>query len=333
MRWPPVSVILPAYNEAAAVASQVEAVARVLEAHGILHEIIVVDDGSSDATAERALSVGARVLQHPQNRGYGAAIKTAIRAAQHEALVIMDADGTYPADQIPLLLTQLDGADMVIGARLGRNPHVPRLRRLGKTLLRRLAMHITGRPIPDLNSGLRAFQRDCSLQYFPILSDRFSFTTTLTLALLSDDYRIVYHPIDYYPRIGRSNVSSRHFMDFAVLVLRMAMLFQPLKVFLPLAGVCGLLGVAKVVFDIIAFFPRHHTVGWPLLYEAVLSTSALLVLLVALQLLLVGMVADGVLRRIAQHHPPRAPSRAVGVVELRGSSLLEEPATLGRPNP
>src|SRR5581483_4862849 len=164
--------------------------------------------------------------------------------------------------------------------------------------------HVAGQPIPDLNSGLRAFRRECVEQYFPILSNRFSFTTTVTLAFLADDYRVVYQPIDYYKRIGKSKITPRHFMDFVVLVLRMAMLFQPLKVFVPLAFGCGLLGALKVVYDIASFSLRTGTFNWSLLYQPVLSTSAILLLLVALQLLLIGMLADGILRRIALHNEP-----------------------------
>ena len=182
--------------------------------------------------------------------------------------------------------------------------HIPWVRRPAKWVLGWLATRIAGQPIPDLNSGLRAFRRECVKQYFAILSNRFSFTTTATLALLADDYRVVYHPIDYYRRIGQSKITPRHFMDFMILVLRMAMLFQPLKIFVPLALACGVLGLLKVAFDIVALFPRASTFGWSLLYQPVLSTSAILLLLVGLQVLLIGMVADGVLRRIAQHNKP-----------------------------
>ena len=306
-----ISVILPAYNEEAAVGSQVEAIRRVLSAHGMVNEIIVVDDGSEDQTAEKALQAGARVIRHPENRGYGAAIKTGIIAAKYETIVIMDADGTYPADQIPSLVSKLEAADMVVGARTGKEVQIPWLRRPAKWLLRWLAIHVTGQPIPDLNSGLRAMRRDCVKQYFPILSNRFSFTTTVTLALLADDYRVIYHPINYYQRVGKSKIVPRHFLDFGILVLRMAMLFQPLRVFLPLAFWCFVLGMLKVIFDIVSLFQRATTLGWSLLYQPVLSTSAVLLLLVGLQLMLIGMVADGVLRRIAQNNRPMVPSHAI----------------------
>ena len=310
-----VSVVIPAYNEESAVGAEVEVVRSVLRARGITHEIIVVDDGSKDDTAYKASAARARVIRHIVNRGYGAAIKTGILAAKYPAIVITDADGTYPADQIPHLLTQLETADMVVGARTGEKVAIPRLRRPAKWLLGQLANHIAGRHIPDLNSGLRAFRRDCVEQYFPVLSNRFSFTTTSTLALLADEYRVVYHPINYYPRVGSSKIAPRHFMDFVILVLRMSMMFQPLKIFVPLSFTFGLAGVAKVVFDIVALFARSTTIGWYLLFEPVLSTSAMLLLMTALQLMLIGMMADGVVRRIAQHNKPLAPSYAVWAAE------------------
>lgn len=324
----PISVIIPAYNEENAVGPQVEAIRCVLTSQGITHEVIVVDDGSQDKTTERAFQAGAHVLSHPENRGYGAALKTGILASKYDVIVIIDADGTYPSDQIPTLVAQLKNADMVVGSRTGKQVHVPLLRRPAKWLLGWLAARIAGRPIPDLNSGLRAFRRECALQYFSILPNRFSFTTTITLAMLGDDYRVVYHSIDYYKRVGESKITPRNFMDFMMLVLRMAMLFQPLKVFLPLAGLCGLLGTLKAAFDIIALFQRASSFNGSLLYQPVLSTSAILLLLVGLQLLLIGMVADGLLRRIARHDRPLTPSHGIEALQLPSNPKVDEPGTV-----
>ncbi len=311
----PVSVVIPALNEERGVGDQIRNIARVLNAEGMPYEIIVVDDGSTDRTAEQAAQAGARVLRHLENRGYGASLKTGIDAAQFDTIVISDADGTYPSDQIPALVAKLETADMVVGARTTNVSHVPLVRRPAKWMLGKLANQIAGRNIPDLNSGLRAFRRECVKQYFPILSNQFSFTTTSTLALMADDYRVVYHPIDYYPRVGESKIKPRHFMDFMMLVLRMAMLFQPMKIFVPLALACAGLGALKVLFDILSYIPRTGEFSWSFLFQPVLSTSAVLLLIVGLQLLLIGMVADGALRRIAQHNGPLVPSHGVRVVE------------------
>jgi glycosyltransferase involved in cell wall biosynthesis len=318
------SVVIPAFNEEGAVRAQVKSVERVLSAHQIPHEVIVVDDGSKDRTGEEALKGGARLLLHLENRGYGASIKTGIDAAQYDVIVIIDADGTYPAEEIPMLLAELETADMVVGARIGKKVHIPLVRRPAKWVLGQLANLIAGRRIPDLNSGLRAFHRDCLRQYFPILSNRFSFTTTSTLALLADDYRVVYHPIDYHERIGNSKITPRHFMDFIMLVLRMAMLFQPMKIFVPLALTCGLLGLLKVTFDILSIIPRTGSFDWSFIFKPVLSTSSILLLLVGLQLLLIGMVADGALRRIAQHNGPLVPSHGIRALERTHEKTVED---------
>ncbi len=311
-----VSIVIPAFNEEAAVGAEVRNVRKTLQQAGIEHEIIVVDDGSQDRTAEEAVRAGARVLKSLMNRGYGASLKTGITAAKYDMICITDADGTYPADQIPALLEQLRTADMVVGARVGQNVNIPLVRKPAKLMLGWLAERIAGRKIPDLNSGLRAFRRELAMQYFSVLSNKFSFTTTITLALMADDYSVLYHPIDYYARVGRSKIVPRHFMDFVILVLRMAMLFQPLKVFIPAALTFGSLGVLKVIYDIATSPLRHPERDWSVLYTPVLSTSAILLLLIGLQFLLIGMVADGVVRRIALHSGPVASSRAVAVAEI-----------------
>lgn len=326
----PATVIIPAYNEAGAVGRQIQTVRHVLDEHGIVHEIIVVDDGSEDQTATEALNAGARLLQHPHNRGYGASLKTGILAAEYETIVIIDADGTYPADQIPALLAELDTADMVVGARIGEDVNVPLLRQPAKWFLRMLATRIAEQPIPDLNSGLRAFRRQCIEQYFAVLSNRFSFTTTSTLAYMADGYRVVYHPINYYQRVGKSKIVPWHFMDFIVLIIRMSMMFNPLKIFVPLAFMSGALGVLKTIFDLWALFARHPGGDWTLLLEPALSTSAVLFLFVGLQLMMIGMVADGVIRRISQHNRPAVPSRGAWDYEVDYPLPIEERDVLAR---
>ncbi|HYV99159.1 MAG TPA: glycosyltransferase family 2 protein [Gemmatimonadaceae bacterium] len=310
---PAVSVVLPAYNEEQAIGEEIRSLREMLSRVAGAHEIIVVDDGSTDATFERGLAAGARGIKHINNRGYGASLKTGILAAKYETILITDADGTYPVEHIPTLLAELERADMVVGARVGANVNIPLIRRPAKWMLGMLANHIAGQRIPDLNSGLRAFRRETVLPYFSLLSNRFSFTTTITLALLGDDYRVVYVPINYLKRTGRSKITPWHFMEFMILVLRMAMLFQPLRVFLPASLAFLALGITKAVIDVATFLTQHDhpsVFGYP-----VLSTSSLLLLSVALQLGVLGLVADGVIRRIIQQHGPMPPSHGVHAVE------------------
>lgn len=324
LHYPPISVIMPAYCEEDFVGKQIEAVRETLEFHEMEHEIIVVDDGSEDRTAEVALLSGIRLLSHPENRGYGAALKTGIQAAKNDLIVIIDADGTYPAEVIPDLVNQLRTADMVVGSRTGENVHDPWVRQPAKWILRGLAGWISGQSIPDLNSGLRAFRRECVMQYFPLLPNRFSFTSTVTLAYMADDYKVIYHPINYYSRVGSSKIVPWHFMDFLILIIRMSMMFNPLKVFMPLALFFGGLGILKTIYDMVALFFRNPTEGWELLLQPALSTSAVLLLFVGLQLLMIGMVADGVVRRIAQHNRPNVPTHGSWEMEPEVNLQLEE---------
>ena len=281
-----VSVVIPAFNEEQGVGSVVSEVRDILAAHGIHGEVIVVDDGSRDATAKAAEQAGARVLRHRSNRGYGASLKTGIAAARHERIVITDADGTYPCEYIPELLERLDRADMVVGARTGRHVRIPLARRPAKWALRKLANYVTSSSIPDLNSGLRAFRRDIAMQYFSILPEQFSFTTTITLAMHCDRYAIDYLPIDYRQRTGHSKIVPWDAASFAVLIMRTAMLFRPLRVFLPLVLLCTAYGIAKTALD--------------LSRDPNISASALLALMSALVILLIGMLGDAMATRLGR---------------------------------
>ncbi|HWP43536.1 MAG TPA: glycosyltransferase family 2 protein, partial [Blastocatellia bacterium] len=154
-----VSVVIPAYNEELMIGSVVNELQELFGQHDIGLEIIVVDDGSTDSTAQAARAAGARVIQHRSNRGYGASLKTGISAATHDTIGIIDADGTYPARYLPRLFAELERADMVVGARTGQNVHIPMVRRPAKWVLKHLANYVSGANIPDLNSGLRVFRR------------------------------------------------------------------------------------------------------------------------------------------------------------------------------
>jgi glycosyltransferase involved in cell wall biosynthesis len=272
-----VTVIVPAFNEAAHVAGQVRAVREVLEQSGWEFEIIVVDDGSSDHTAQQALSTGVRVLRHRRNRGYGAALKRGIAAARFDWILITDADGTYPASAIPELLGLARENDMVVGARTGQTVKIPMVRRPAKWFLGRLASYLAGRKLPDLNSGLRLMRKDLVEKYLHLLPSGFSFTTTITLASACNDHPVEYVPINYHARLGESKIRSRHAYDFLLLILRTIVFFNPLKVFLPIGGLLALVGMVKLGYDI----ARDN-----------LSESAVFALLGALIIWAVGLLAD-----------------------------------------
>ena len=307
------SVIVPAYNEEAGIGFVLDNVFQAVDSRC---EVLVVDDGSADGTSLIASRFPCRIVRHVQNRGKGEAMMTGLRHAEGDYVIFIDADGTYPADQIPILLDKLAAADMVVGARTGEEVHIPRARRPAAWMLRALARRVAEKPIPDLNSGLRCFRRECVGQYFPILSDQFSFTTTVTLAYLADDYRVVYHPINYYQRTGKSKIVPWHFFDFISIILRISLMFNPLKVFVPLAFFFGGLGALKTIYDIAAAFARYPDPIKGLFIEPVLSTSAVLLLFIGVQLLMIGMMADGVIRRIRQSNRSQAPSHGAYSVEI-----------------
>ena len=284
-----VSIVIPAFNEVATIQTVIAELQERLQPTGIKAEYIVVDDASTDATAQMAATAGVRVLQHRSNRGYGASLKTGIGAASHDIIAIIDADGTYPARYLTDLLAELEHADMVVGARIGSNIHIPFVRRPAKWVLQRLANYVTHARIPDLNSGLRVFRRDVVMQYFPILPDQFSWTTTITLAMHCDQYAISYIPIDYRKRQGRSKIVPWDAGSFAILILRTAMLFRPLRVFIPLAVICLVYGVAKMTLD--------------LYRDPNISASALLSLMSALQIILIGMLGDAMAARLGRLSP------------------------------
>jgi glycosyltransferase involved in cell wall biosynthesis len=287
-----VSVVMPAFNEEATVGAAIKELRELFSQRGIAAEFIVVDDGSRDSTARVAKGAGARVIQHRSNRGYGASLKTGIAEATYDTIAITDADGTYPARYLPEMLNELEHADMVVGARIGNQVHIPLVRRPAKWALNLLANYVSGRRIPDLNSGLRVFRRDVVMQYFAILPDQFSFTTTITMAMLCDKYAVVYVPIDYNKRKGRSKIVPWDAGSFAILILRIAMLFKPLRVFIPLALVCFTYGVTKTSID--------------LYRDPMISSSAILALLSGLQLTLVGMLGEAVASRLGRLNPQTA---------------------------
>jgi glycosyltransferase involved in cell wall biosynthesis len=275
------SVVIPAHNEAAAIGPMLDRVQAVMAEARLEGEIIVVDDGSTDGTpSEVTRSQDVRLIQHPYNKGYGAALKTGIRQARYDIILILDADGTYPCEMIPRLAAEIGPYDMAVGARTGTEVHIPLIRRPAKWMLNRLANYLSGQEIPDLNSGMRAFKRDLVVRFFRLLPSGFSFTTTLTLALLTNDYNAVYIPVDYYPRVGRSKIRPvRDTINFFSLVVRMVLSFRPLRVFVPLALVLVLLSLGKVIYDVNTY--AFH-----------LATSTVVLLTLTFQIIVLGLVTD-----------------------------------------
>ena len=236
---PAFSLVLPVYNEELAIASTLDELHKILRSGGCEYEIITVNDGSTDRTGEILRDcIDIRLIEHPRNRGYGAALKTGIRYARYPLIVITDADGTYPNERIPQLVTLATQADMVVGARIGTNVQYPTIRKIPKWFLLQFAQWVSRSSIPDLNSGLRVFRKSVVTRFLKILPDTFSFTTTITLAMLTNNYIVHYEAIDYRYRVGKSKIKPiRDTLRFVQLILRTGVYFAPLRVFLPLATV------------------------------------------------------------------------------------------------
>jgi len=285
------SVVIPIYNEKDALSRLQERLEGVLEAADFPIEIILVNDGSTDGSKEVLDGVQAenlRVIHHPQNRGYGASLKTGVMAATHDWIAITDADETYPDDRIPELFTRAheEDFDMVVGARTGANVKVPLLRRPPKWILRRLASSLSGFTVPDLNSGLRVMRKEMVLDYLHVLPDGFSFTSTITLAALSSSRRVDYVPIDYFERSGSSKIRPIYdTLNFLQLIIRTVLWFNPLRVFLTTSALLLLLSFA-VLFGSWAAFGKPMDVTF-----AVLFMTAVIVLAI-------GMLADLIDKRM-----------------------------------
>lgn len=276
-----VSIVLPVFNEKGHLDEEIERIRRTMEASRYSYEIIVVDDGSTDGSGDRLRDLeGIRLLQFATNRGSGSARKYGTQAASGRIVVWTDVDMTYPNDDIPELVDQIAGVDQVVGARTSEAGTVRLLRRPAKWLIRRLASYLTGVRIPDLNSGFRAFRRDVALPFLHLLPRGFSCVTTLTMSFLSNGYSIKYVPIEYSARAGESKFHWwRDTKRYLLQVVRLTLMWEPMRVFGPPAAVLGLVGVAKLVYDLIDKDFR-------------VATNTVVILGVAFALGLIGMIAD-----------------------------------------
>ena len=252
------SVIVPCFDEELAICHTVESLREHLGDRDS-YELIVVNDGSTDQTESILATLAKedsslRIFHHDDNQGYGAALKSGIRKARSELIVITDADGTYPSEKILDLVWLIDheDADMAVGSRTGEDVNHRPFRSLPMMFLRRYASWIAGRNIPDLNSGLRVFRKSVAVRFFDLLPDGFSFTTTITLSMLTNFFDVRYLPINYAKRMGMSKIKPvRDTINFLALIVRVGIFFAPLRVFVPIGLILGVGSLVSLSYDLL----------------------------------------------------------------------------------
>lgn len=293
-----VTVVLPCFNEKGHIQQEIDRTHKALAASAYSYEILVVDDGSSDGSADLLRTVdGIRLIALPSNRGSGYARKIGTRAAKGRIVVWTDADMSYPNDDIPALVAHLEegGFDQVVGARTSEEGTHKMLRVPAKWSIRMLARYLTKTKIPDLNSGFRAFRKEVALPYLHLLPQGFSCVTTITMAFLSNGHTVEYIPIPYAKRAGKSKFHWREdTARYALQVVRMIMTFNPLRVFMPIGIGLLLMAFGKLIYDIVVWDWR-------------ITSNAIILVIVAGQVIALGLLADLMVRLSLRHDTDRAP--------------------------
>jgi glycosyltransferase involved in cell wall biosynthesis len=279
------TLIVPVYNEIDGIGNTIAHLKEIRDGSDFKFEIILVNDGSDDGTEDILGSISPdrrlRVIDHPKNRGYGASLKTGIRAARFPYIAITDADGTYPDELIPEFFRDVtrNNLDMLVGARTGESVKIPLVRKPAKWVINKLVNYMIGTRVPDVNSGLRIMRKDILEKYLHLLPDGFSFTSTITLAMLVNEYQVKYVPINYNERRGKSKIRPIYdTLNFLQLIIRTILFFNPLKIFLPVSLPLLFGGFILMLIQAI-------------LYKNI-STVAVIIALTGLQILGIGMLAE-----------------------------------------
>ncbi|MFH1671584.1 MAG: glycosyltransferase family 2 protein [Candidatus Portnoybacteria bacterium] len=274
-----ISIIIPAYNEE----KSINEVVNDLKKHLPDQEIIVVDDNSTDQTNQILKSINnIKVITHSENQGYGAALKTGIKQAQGKYILIIDGDGTYPAESIPQMLKYINDYEMVSGVRRGKNFDARWLyaQRIGKFILKRVMVYVTKTKIPDINCGLRIFKKETIEKFWDLYPQGFSFTTTSLAAFLSNNYRVKFIPIDYHQRKEKSTLKPlKSFAAFINLILKISLFFKPIRIFLPLS----------IFFFFLAIIITVYGFVWKGVF---FDTTVILISATSLQTFFFGLLAE-----------------------------------------
>ena len=285
-----VSVVVPVFNEELSIVTTLQAIEECLKSVEIPVELIIVNDGSTDSTSKILYDLRHRfrnpvIIEHEENLGYGAALKTGISASNFDKVLITDADKTYPLQEIPQLVNLSNDFDMVVGSRVGAEVHKSVFRRPAKFILTKLAEFLSNRRIPDLNSGFRVFTKEIAQNWLHVLPDGFSFTSTLTIIALHEGYRTMYLPVKYFKREGKSKIRPlRDSLNFLQLILRAILYVNPLRIFIPASLFFFALSLS--LFTIRVVFDRAFLV------------TIIISFICGFELLVVGMLADLIDKRL-----------------------------------
>lgn len=253
------SIVMPVYNEEKIIELVVIDLKNYLDKNGLIYELIVVNDGSTDDTSKKLKSINdIKLIDHLYNKGYGASIKTGVKHSQYDWIFLFDGDGQHKYEYIKDLLKYADDYDMIVGARSGYQG--PWIRQPGKRLLKAIASFLVEFDIPDINSGFRLINKGLFNRFVHLYPNGFSLTTTITMACIKAGYNIKYVPITISKRVGKSTVSIKDAIRAFVLITRITVLFSPMKFFIPLSFLFGILTTASVVYDILLMNISETTV-------------------------------------------------------------------------
>ena len=290
---PKCSIVVPCFNEEASIENTVLQLLEIIGTDSA-YEIIVVDDGSTDRSPEFISTLVSespiiKAVRHERTGGYGAALKSGIRKARASLIAITDADGTYPNQVIPDLIESLlqNDLDMVVGSRTGERVSYPMIRKIPKVFLKKYASWLARREIPDLNSGLRVFRKAAVDRFVNILPNGFSFTTTITLAMMTNNYEVRFHPINYSDRVGKSKIRPiRDTINFIQLMVRTGMYFAPIRVFAPIGLILFIASILSMGYD---FFVANN-----------LSEKTLILSMASINVVMFALLADMIDKRSAR---------------------------------
>lgn len=276
-----ISAIIPVYNEERIIGQTIAALKQELNKVDSEYEIIAVNDGSTDKSKEISETIpGIKIISHPYNKGYGASLKTGAKNAEFEWLLFFDADGQHKPEYIKEFIKYTDQYDMIIGSRQGYKG--PFWRQPGKKMIHLFANYLAGIKIPDLNCGFRLLRKDLFLKYEHLFPNGFSLSTTSTLAFFKEGLNIKYVPITINRRIGESTVAVSDGFNAIMLVIRLIMLFSPLKIFIPTAAACFTVSLMMIIYVIIT---THFEM---------ISRSGAFLFIASLLVFLFGLLADQV---------------------------------------